>query len=179
MKKITKDVVIATMNLLILTNGQTTTLEVKLHLRDLGYTLTQKEVSDMMSEIQKHSDNLSYTENGTYRTYTISETLNEDNDGDEDYDDEDNDYGEDYDDEDYDEEDYDEDDLETVELTEDDFTEIITSGIFSDMLNTIKQARESESEVLNKQNSDIKNSIDNLIKILITIKLLYQKILIK
>jgi len=51
MKKLTELAVLSVMDLLIHTNGQTTTLEIKSVLRELGYLANQNTVHDMVEEI--------------------------------------------------------------------------------------------------------------------------------
>lgn len=132
MKQLTKQAVKAAMDLLISANGQTTTLEVKGHLRELDFEANQSVVSSMMSEIESESADYSFTANGTYRVYTFNLEVE-----DEDYDDEDEDeiFYSDYEDEDYDDDFIDvyDDDFIDEDLTEDDFTNV-SAGSFLDVI---------------------------------------------
>jgi hypothetical protein len=69
---------------LMLKNGQTTTLEIKEEIWKQGFYLTQRidrdgnlGISELCSELfdeYQNQYNLSFTENGQYRTYTYSQT---------------------------------------------------------------------------------------------------------
>jgi hypothetical protein len=50
-------------------NGQTTSKEIKLKLRSMGYWATQEDVSPMVREIASE-DNISFSFNGNYRVYS-------------------------------------------------------------------------------------------------------------
>lgn len=71
MKNLTKRSVKNVFELLVEAKGETTTLEIKLQLRDLGFKATQQEVSDFMDEIYREEDDVEFSDNGTFRTYTI------------------------------------------------------------------------------------------------------------
>lgn len=75
MKVLTNFAVELTMNLLIHTNGKTTTLEVKNELRNLGYFAEQKTVSVMMREIVLTAEpSCNYeVQIGKYNTYMFDE----------------------------------------------------------------------------------------------------------
>lgn len=78
MKKISKFIVECIMDTLIYTNSKTTTLDVKNHLRTLGYLADQKEVSDFMQTISadapfKYERNNS--DSSSYFTYVFVPTL--------------------------------------------------------------------------------------------------------
>ena len=67
---INKDIVKQAAEYLILTNGQTTTLEVKTHLRNQNYIAFQSEVSKIMEEIGLEQD-WDVEFNGTYRVFRL------------------------------------------------------------------------------------------------------------
>lgn len=139
MKQLTKQAVKAAMDLLISANGQTTTLEVKGHLRELDFEANQSVVSSMMSEIESESDDYSFTANGTYRVYTFN--LEVEDELDDDYDDDDDDY--DF----YDEDNYDEEDeIIDEDLTEDDFTNV-SAGSFLDVID------EDDEDIIDQYNA--------------------------
>ncbi len=56
---------------LMLTNLETTTLEVKNVLRKAGFIAFQQDVSRMMDVLSRQSVNWQYTCNGEFRTYTF------------------------------------------------------------------------------------------------------------
>lgn len=60
---------------LMLTNLETTTLEVKKVLRDSGYIAYQADVSHIMDVIYKRSPNWGYTCNGVFRNYRFRNTF--------------------------------------------------------------------------------------------------------
>lgn len=69
-KNITKDLVKKAAEHLILTNGQTTTLEVKNYLRNQNYIAFQSEVSKIMAEIGLEQDwDIDF--NGTFRVFRL------------------------------------------------------------------------------------------------------------
>lgn len=76
MKNLTLSAVEWCMDLLIHTNGQTTTLEVKNELRNIGYYAEQAEVSKLMSQLTdpKASDPVLYNieNNGNFNTYSFT-----------------------------------------------------------------------------------------------------------
>lgn len=72
MKDLTRGAVASAMSLLMEANGSTTTLEVKMQLRELGFKASQSEVSEIMADIQRENNHdITFTANGTYRTYTF------------------------------------------------------------------------------------------------------------
>lgn len=66
MKQLTNFAVVSVMNLLIHTNGQTTTLEIKNQLRDLGYRADQSDVHELVEVIY---DALTDIDNGDIAKY--------------------------------------------------------------------------------------------------------------
>lgn len=68
MKSLTSSDVLSVATELISKNGSTTTLEVKLELRNRGFYATQKEVSSTMDGLDLLGK-LSFTNNGVWRTY--------------------------------------------------------------------------------------------------------------
>ena len=80
MKNLTLSAVDWMMDLLIHTNGQTTTLEVKTALREIGYRADQAEVSRIMNELftlANDSDTPIYNceNNGTFKIYTFTSVM--------------------------------------------------------------------------------------------------------
>jgi len=80
MKNLTLSAVDWMMDLLIHTNGQTTTLEVKTALREIGYRADQAEVSRIMNELftlANDSDTPIYNceNNGTFKIYTFTSVI--------------------------------------------------------------------------------------------------------
>jgi len=61
---------------LMLTNLETTTLEVKKALRHAGYIAYQADVSHIMDVIANRSPNWQYTCNGVFRNYTFQQYFN-------------------------------------------------------------------------------------------------------
>lgn len=57
---------------LMLTNLETTTLEVKKVLRAAGFIAFQGDVSHIMDVLSKRSDNWRYICNGEFRTYSLN-----------------------------------------------------------------------------------------------------------
>lgn len=129
MKQLTKQAVKAAMDLLISANGQTTTLEIKGHLRELDFDATQAQVSQFMSEIESESSDYAFTANGTYRTYTFVSDVE--------IEDEDDDIWEDEDGEE-----------EEEELTVDDFTSV-SGGSFLDVIDEDDEDDEDEIDAYN------------------------------
>lgn len=75
MKQLTSYAVELVMNLLIHSNGETTTLDVKNHLRQLNYFAEQADVSVKMREIVLQNPDEYETENtGKYFIYTFNES---------------------------------------------------------------------------------------------------------
>lgn len=82
MKNLTTFAVSGVMDLLIHTNGQTTTLEVKNQLRDLGYFANQDEVHSIMNSIYENDSDNKYTRevlNSKYNVYSFDEEYLNDN----------------------------------------------------------------------------------------------------
>ena len=72
--QVTKEIVKEVMQNLIEKNSQTTSLEVKEELRNLGYWVTQREVSNTLNELSNEDDsNLEVTFSicGKYKIYSI------------------------------------------------------------------------------------------------------------
>lgn len=74
MKKINKNIVRRTAENLILNNDCTTTLEVKLALRNRGYFALQNEVSAIMDELLEENI-FEYWCNGVFRIYTFTDDI--------------------------------------------------------------------------------------------------------
>tara|TARA_R110000772_G_scaffold10135_4_gene32633 strand:+ start:96 stop:632 length:537 start_codon:yes stop_codon:yes gene_type:complete len=72
MKQLTKTAVTYSALLLIEAHEETTTLDVKMQLRQLGFRADQDDVSDFMMEVQDDL-HLGMEDNGQYRTYTMPE----------------------------------------------------------------------------------------------------------
>ena len=80
MKNLTNLAVLTVMDLLIHTNGQTTTLEIKNQLRDLGYLANQDKVHEMVEAIYDADDEDDYkydrnVVNSKYNVYSFSQTF--------------------------------------------------------------------------------------------------------
>jgi hypothetical protein len=78
MKNLTNLAVLTVMDLLIHTNGQTTTLEIKTQLRDLGYLANQDKVHEMVEAIYDADDDYKYDRsvvNQKYNVYSFSDTF--------------------------------------------------------------------------------------------------------
>lgn len=80
MNKLTEFAVQSVMDLLIHTNGQTTTLEIKNQLRELDYLANQDEAHEMVEAIYTADDNDTYkydrnVVNSKYNTYSFSQTF--------------------------------------------------------------------------------------------------------
>ncbi|WP_020532292.1 hypothetical protein [Flexithrix dorotheae] len=69
-KKLTLDIIRITAEDLMLENGETTTLEVKLYLRGLGYIAFQSEISAIMAELCEQNG-WSFEYNGLFRIYKL------------------------------------------------------------------------------------------------------------
>lgn len=67
-KTVTRDDIISAVNLMLLTDDFTTTLDVKNFLRERGYWVVQQDVSEVMDMLYS-SGILKYLDNGTYRNY--------------------------------------------------------------------------------------------------------------
>ncbi|RRA99741.1 hypothetical protein [Larkinella rosea] len=67
-KKINQQAVRMAATTLILAEGSTTTLDVKIHLRKRGYQAYQSDVSDLLFAVAQ-GENWAMNDNGTYRVY--------------------------------------------------------------------------------------------------------------
>jgi hypothetical protein len=75
MVTLTREAVRRVATALITLNTYTTTLDVKLALRKLGFSASQDEVRNFMLDITSGTSELVYTDNGTFRTYSFRTPL--------------------------------------------------------------------------------------------------------